>query len=188
MSGSGARTRKRGLSSKGAAAAAAALCIGIDKDKSLTHQRLFVVKRRAIQVEKALRINEDAGAERLENLVAVAGLPVEAHRVGQPGATAALDADTQPPFVRSYAFFGEQVEDFLRCALGDVNLGSSGISDFCAHGAFVRVLSPSRQANRPPCLLPESAALPLRALEPAQVSARASRIRLRQARAWSSSC
>jgi hypothetical protein len=93
------------LGGEGAAAAAIAGGIGIDKDESLAHQRVFIVERRAVEVEEALGIDEDAGTKLLKHFVAVAGLGVEPHGVGEAGAAAALDAYTETALIRRHTFF-----------------------------------------------------------------------------------
>src|SRR6266403_5990728 len=64
------------LGRKGAAAAAVARCVGILENESLAHQRLFIFERRAVQVQKTLRVNEEARTEFLKNFIAVARLRV----------------------------------------------------------------------------------------------------------------
>src|SRR5215470_10820723 len=68
--------RSRHLCRERAAAAAVPCRIGILENESLPHQRLFVLERRSAQVQEALRIDEDARAKLLENLVAVARLRI----------------------------------------------------------------------------------------------------------------
>src|SRR5947208_16593543 len=95
---------------EGAAAAAVAGGVGIDENKSLAHERVFVIERGAVQVQKTFRVYEDAGAELLENFIAVAGLGIEAHGVGEAGATSALNANAETALVRRDAFLGEEDE------------------------------------------------------------------------------
>src|SRR6266403_1181707 len=64
------------LGRKRAAAAAVARRVGILEDESLAHQRLFIFERRAVQVQKTLRVNEEARTEFLKNFIAVARLRV----------------------------------------------------------------------------------------------------------------
>ena len=116
------------LRREGAAAAAVSRGVGILEDEALAHQRLFVFERRAVQIQKALGIDEDARAMFLENFVAVAGLGVEAHGVGKTGAAAALHADAQAALFGRDAVLFEQRADFLRGALGQVN--RSRLSDW----------------------------------------------------------
>ena len=103
------------------AAAAASRGVGILKDESLAHQGLFVFEDSAGKIEQAFGIDEDAGAEFLENLVAITGLRVETHGVGEAGATAALDTDAQAALIERHTVFFEQGADFLRGALGDAD-------------------------------------------------------------------
>src|SRR6266436_2416646 len=62
------------LGRKRAAAAAVARRVGILEDESLAHQRLFVLERRAVQIQKTFRVDEEARAELFEDFVPVAGL------------------------------------------------------------------------------------------------------------------
>src|SRR5947207_7340637 len=113
--------RSRLLRRERAAAAAIPRRVGVPKDKSLAHQRLFVLERRAIQVQKALGVHENARAVLLEDFVAVARLRIQAHRIGQSGAAAALHAHTQPANFRRHAFLFEQRPDLSGGALGQVD-------------------------------------------------------------------
>src|ERR1051325_10676574 len=84
------------LRRKRAAAAAIARRIGILEDKSLAHERLFVLQRRAIQIQKTFRVHENARAVLLESFVAAPRLRTRAHRVKKAGAAATLHTDAQP--------------------------------------------------------------------------------------------
>src|SRR5258708_15228414 len=55
--------RLRCLGRERAAAAAITRRIGIDENKTLAHERLFVIERGSVQVQQALRIHEYASAE-----------------------------------------------------------------------------------------------------------------------------
>src|ERR1700745_597889 len=66
------------LRRKRAAAAATPRRVGILENKSLAHERLFVLQRRAIQVQKTFRVHKNTCAELLDNLVAVARLRIQA--------------------------------------------------------------------------------------------------------------
>src|SRR5712664_728748 len=83
------------LGRKRAAAAAVARRVGILENESLAHQRLFVLERRAVQIQKTFRVDEEARAEFLEDFFAVACLVVEAHSIREAGAAAALHAYAQ---------------------------------------------------------------------------------------------
>src|SRR5262249_5078310 len=126
------------LRGEGAAAAAVALGVRIDEDESLPHQRLFVVQSGAIQVQKALGIDEDASTKLLENSVAVARLCIQSHGIRQTRTATTLHAYAQPSQFWRNAFLNEQRENFLRGALGDVHLGSCRIGDFGGHFVFFR--------------------------------------------------
>src|SRR6516162_11236599 len=58
------------LRRKRTAAATTPIGIRVLKHKALAHERLFILKGRAIEIENALRIHKDPRAEFLENLVA----------------------------------------------------------------------------------------------------------------------
>ena len=58
-------------------------------------QRLEEVDRRALQVRRAERVDDDLDAVELELVVALLGAAVEPERVLEPAATAALDRDAQ---------------------------------------------------------------------------------------------
>src|SRR6516225_11682251 len=75
------------------AAAAAPRGVGILKDEALPHQRLLVLQRSAVQVQETLGVNKNPGTEFFEHFIAVAGLRIQAHRVGKPRAPAALHSD-----------------------------------------------------------------------------------------------
>ena len=68
---------KRFLRREGRTAAAGARGVRIDEVESLTHQRLFVVQRHAVQIEERLGIDEDAHAVELVDAVAFAGMGIE---------------------------------------------------------------------------------------------------------------
>src|SRR4029077_6834835 len=111
---------------EGAAAAAIASGVGILEDESLAHQRLFVFERRPVQIEQALGVDEEARAILLENLIPVTGLGIQAHGVGEAGATAALHANAKAAFFRRDSVLLEQGADFLRRSLGQANLRDIG--------------------------------------------------------------
>src|SRR5437762_12083846 len=68
-----------------AAAAAIPRRIGILENESLAHQCLLVLQGRAVQVKKTFRVDKDARAKLLENLVPVARLGVQAHGIRKSG-------------------------------------------------------------------------------------------------------
>src|SRR6266702_1443334 len=130
------------LGCKGAAAAAVPRRVRILKDESLAHECLFVLERRAVQVQKTFRVHEDARAVLLKNLVAVARLCVKPHGVGQTRAPAALHANAQAaPFGRD-AFLFEQRADLPRSALGQVDLRDVRANDICCHALRLRTQVP----------------------------------------------
>lgn len=104
-----------------AAAAAASRGLRILENESLAHEGLFEIKRDIRQVERTLRIDKDASAIFLDDVVAVAGLGFEAHGVRESRAAASLDTNAEASRVRRDAFFGEQLADFLRRFFGYMN-------------------------------------------------------------------
>src|SRR5260370_2331244 len=122
------------LRRKRAAAAAVAGRVRILKNESLAHQRLFVLERRAVQIQKTLRVDEEARAELFEDFVAVASLRVQPHGIGETGATSALPAHPQAALLERNAILFEQLADFPRGAFGEVDFRDIRACDFCCHG------------------------------------------------------
>src|SRR5258708_19704862 len=91
------------------------------ENESLAHQPLFVLERRAVQEQKTFRVDENACAVLFENLIPVARLGVQAHGIRQTGAAAALHTYAQAALVGRNAILPEQLADFPRGALGQVN-------------------------------------------------------------------
>src|SRR5258708_11971209 len=116
-----------------AAAAAVARRVGILENESLAHQRLFVLERRAVQEQKTFRVNEEARAEFFEDLVAIPRLSVEPHAIREAGAAAALDADAQAALFTRNSILVEQLADFPRGTLGQVDFRDVGTCDFRCH-------------------------------------------------------
>lgn|SRR5215469_1565247 len=106
---------------EGAAAAAASRRLGILENEALADQRLFEIQGGVREIKKALRVDEDARAIFLDDLVAVARLGFEAHGVREARAASTLNADAQSTGVRGDAFLGEQLADFLCRFFGNVN-------------------------------------------------------------------
>src|SRR5260370_38192942 len=79
------------LGRKRAAAAAVARRVGILENESLAHQRFFVLKRRAVQIQKTFGVDKKARPEFFEDFVAVASLGVDAHRIRDARAAPARD-------------------------------------------------------------------------------------------------
>src|SRR5579864_8012264 len=121
------------LRRKGAAAAAVSGGVGILKHETLAHQRFFVFERGAIQIKETFWIDEETRAEFLENFVAVAGLCIEAHGVGQARAAAALYADAQSALFGRNAFLFEEFADLFRGSLAQRDFCDCRIGDFCCH-------------------------------------------------------
>src|SRR5438552_13540424 len=121
------------LGRKGAAAAAVARRVGILEDESLAHQRLFVLERRAVQIQEAFGVDEEARAEFLKDFVAVASLGVQPHGIGEAGAAAALNAHAQAPDIGRHTFLFKQRADFESGALSEVDLRDVWTCDFCCH-------------------------------------------------------
>src|SRR5260370_9373021 len=122
------------LRRKGAAAAAVARRVGILEDESLAHERLFVFERGAVQIQETFRIDEEARAEFLENLVAVSGLLVQPHAIGEAGPPAPLHAYAQAADIGRHAVLFEQRADFPRGAFGQVDFRDVWTCYFCCHG------------------------------------------------------
>src|SRR5438876_9470181 len=121
------------LGRKGAAAAAVARRVGILEDESLAHQRLFVLERRAVQIQEAFGVDEESRAEFLKDFVAVASLGVQPHGIGEAGAAAALHAHAQAPDIGRHTFLFKQRADFESGALSEVDLRDVWTCDFCCH-------------------------------------------------------
>ncbi len=68
-----------------------------------------------------------------EDLVAIPRLSVEAHGIRQAGAAAALDADAQAALFRGNSILLEQLADFPRGTLGQMDFRDVGTCDFCWH-------------------------------------------------------
>src|SRR6266436_1744145 len=104
------------LRRKGAAAAAVARGIGILENESLAHQRLFVLERSAVQIQKTFRVDEDTRAELFEDFVAVAGVGIQPHGIGEAGTAPALHAYAQAADIWRHAVLFEQRAYFPRGA------------------------------------------------------------------------
>ena len=79
--------------------------------------RVEVVDRGALQVGQAERVDDDRDAVQLDRVVAVLAPVVEAERVLEAGAAAALDGDAQHRHLVG-GVLGEQVADLRRGSLG----------------------------------------------------------------------
>src|SRR6266436_6895637 len=121
------------LGRKRAAAAAVARRVGILENEPLAHECLFVLEGSSVQVQNTLRVNEEARAKFLEDLVAVAGLGVQPHSIGETGTAATLHADAQAADIGRHTFFFEQHTDFPGGALRKVDLRDVRTCDFCCH-------------------------------------------------------
>src|SRR6185312_15821022 len=77
-------------------ATAGLIRIRVHEHEPLLDERLLVIECHPVQVDERLRIDEHTHPAELVNAVAFARLRVEANVVGQPGATAALHAQSQP--------------------------------------------------------------------------------------------
>src|SRR6266852_1303245 len=119
------------LGRKRAAAAAVARRVGILEDESLAHERLFVLERSAVQIQKTFRVDEEACAELFEDFVAVAGLGVQPHGIGKAGTAAALHAYAQAADIGRHAVLFEQRAYFPRGAFGQVDFRDVWACDFC---------------------------------------------------------
>src|SRR5579859_4414855 len=106
-----AKTSRTKSGCEGTPAAAASRHLRILENESLPHKRLFEIERRIGEIQKTLRIHENARAIFLDHFVAVARLRFEPHRVGQSRAPAALNAHAQTTGIGRYAFLCEQFAD-----------------------------------------------------------------------------
>src|SRR5215472_9973267 len=106
---------------KRATAPATARSLRILKYEAAAHQVFLIIERGLVQVQEALRVDENARAVFLDDLVAVARLRLELHRVGQPRAAAALHTDAQAARFGSYTFLGEQLLNLCCRFFGYVN-------------------------------------------------------------------
>src|SRR5882762_487337 len=122
------------LRRKGAATAAVARRVRILKNEALAHQRLFILERRAVQIQKTFGVDEEARAELFEDFVAVAGLRIQPHGIGEAGTAAALNANAQATNIGRHAVLFEQRADFPRGALGQVDFRDVWACDFSCHG------------------------------------------------------
>src|SRR5579864_2654786 len=86
---------KRKSGCEGTPAAAASRRLRILENESLPHKRLFEIERRIGEVQKTLRIHENARAIFFDHFVAVTRLRFEPHRVRQARASAALHAHAE---------------------------------------------------------------------------------------------
>jgi hypothetical protein len=129
---------------EGAAAAAGPRRLRVLENEALADQRLLEIEGGVREIEKTLRIDEDAGAIFLDDFVAIAGLSFEAHGVGKTRAASALDADAESTGVRGDAFLGEQFADFLRRFFGYVNHLKAVVSDPSIAPATARNLRASK--------------------------------------------
>src|SRR5260370_36519983 len=142
------------LRRKAAPAAATSRSIGVLKHKALAHERFFVLKRRAVQIEQAFRVNEDARPEFLKDLVAIARLGIQPHGIRQAGTAAALHTHAQPAGFRRHTFLSEQRNDLLRRMLGEVNrrahFASGWSCNFRRHNALPDTLLERITRQHPP--------------------------------------
>src|ERR1700730_1383418 len=115
------------------AAAATSRGVRILKDETLTHQRLFVLQRGAVQIQQTFRVDEDSPAMLFKNLVAVARLAVETHGIGESGAAASLYSYTKTAPIGRDPLFFEQSADFQRRPLGQVDGRNIWAYRLCSH-------------------------------------------------------
>src|SRR6266581_1803378 len=151
------------LSRKRAAAATVARRIGILENETLAHERFLVLECGAVQVQKTLRVNEEARAKFLEDLVAVARLGIQLHGIGETGTAATLHANAQAADIGRHAFHFKQRADFLRGAFGKVDFRDARTCDFCCHDQMLQknlsTFTRAKQGRSPPRQAPASAKL-----------------------------
>jgi len=124
----GDRLKPALLGRERAAAAAIARGVGILEHESLAHQRLFVLERRAIQVQQAFRVNEDARAVFLEILSRSRALVSRRMAYDRPEQPPPCTPTRRPPCSGDTPSFFEQGADLLRGALGQVIFAMFGLS------------------------------------------------------------
>jgi hypothetical protein len=95
--------------------------VRIDEVEALAHQGFFVIEHHAVQLEERLLIDEDADVVELVDTIAFAWLRVKANVVGESGAAAALDAETQAALLRRNILLRHGDTDALQRTLGDLH-------------------------------------------------------------------
>src|SRR5829696_495874 len=90
-------------------------------------QAVQEVDRRALQVRRAVGVDDDIDTVQLELVVALLRAAVESERVLEAGATAALDGDAQN---RDLLLLGHELLDLVRSRLGEGDQGV-GALDRC---------------------------------------------------------
>src|SRR5580698_7825502 len=113
-------SKKTALRRKRRTAAAGARGVRIDEVESLTHQRLFVIKRHAVQIQERLGIDEDAHAVEVIDAVTLAGTRIELDRIGQARAAASRDAEAQAALFRRDAFLGHRRANLLNGSVSNL--------------------------------------------------------------------
>src|SRR5687768_17018700 len=114
---------RRVSGAEGTAAAAGLLRVRVVEHETPSEQCRVVVERRALQEHVAFPVHEDLGAVTFEHFVAKPRHLLPAEHVAQPGAAAALYADTQTTI--GDALLGHQRFDLLRRVVGYLNHASS---------------------------------------------------------------
>src|SRR5580698_7353925 len=71
-----------------------------------------------MKIDEALGIDEEANAVKLVDAVAFARTSIEADAVGEPGATAAQNAEPQAAFFRRDAFLGHAAANLIQRTRG----------------------------------------------------------------------
>src|SRR5258708_4170879 len=90
------RSKKRKYSAgKGCSATAALGCMGIIEDETGLHQALFVVQRKAGEIEEAFRIHDHSYAFVVEGFVRRTSLGLELELIAEARTTAAQDAQAE---------------------------------------------------------------------------------------------
>src|ERR1039457_6790374 len=98
-------------------AAAGSRGVRIDKVESLPHQRLLVIERHAVQIEKRLGIDEHTHAVELIDAVALAWPRIELDGIRKSRAAAAHHAQPQAALFGRNAFLGHRSANALDGAL-----------------------------------------------------------------------
>src|SRR5947199_3827923 len=92
------------LSGERRTAAAGARRIRVDEIEALPHQRLFIVKRHAMQINKRFGIDEHAYTVEIKDAVTLSRMAVELDGIGKPRASASHHTEPQSAFFRRNAF------------------------------------------------------------------------------------
>src|SRR3989338_3379536 len=115
---------------KGGAAAAGLLGVGVVELKPAAHEAVLEVDRHAVEVQMALRVDENFDSVLLKDLVVLLrGRLIEGEDVRHPRAAAALDPNAQAEI--GLLLLGDELFHLLRCRRCECNHWSSRASFLC---------------------------------------------------------